>query len=396
VIVIGPPSSSTTIRTSSRGELEEAIKARLYAIADPREVGDPVYLQGLNASLGAAVDYAFSAIERGEGRAPQVPPVLLVQSRLAARNRIGLETILRRYVAGYGLLSEFAIAEGLHGDVTGGLPLGRLLRGQAAVFDRLITAVSEEHAREAAARTASSEQRRAQRIQRLLAGEAIDSAEFDYPFEDWHLGLIGVGSAAQDVLRDLAAQLDKRLLVVRRDDEVLWAWLGSRRGIAATEFERLASLSLPREVTLALGEPARGLSGWRFSHLQAKAALWVALRWRQSLMRYADIALVASIMQDDLLATWLRQRFLMPLSREADGAAHLLDTLRAYFAANHNGASAAAALGVSRQTIHNRLQTIESRLGCSLTEYVTELAAALRLDEVSRAIQKSAAEPAGA
>jgi DNA-binding PucR family transcriptional regulator len=54
-------------------------------------------------------------------------------------------------------------------------------------------------------------------------------------------------------------------------------------------------------------------------------------------------------------------------------------TLRAYFAAERNVSSAAAALGVRRQTITSRLHVIEERLGRSLGVYATELDAALRL-----------------
>ncbi|MBA3865218.1 MAG: helix-turn-helix domain-containing protein [Solirubrobacterales bacterium] len=58
-------------------------------------------------------------------------------------------------------------------------------------------------------------------------------------------------------------------------------------------------------------------------------------------------------------------------------------TLRAYFAANRNGASAAAALGVSRQTVKNRLRAAEELIGRGLTECAADLETALRLEKVS-------------
>src|SRR5690348_12947514 len=58
-------------------ELRSAVATRVYAIADPHEVSDPAYLEGLNAALAAAVDYRLAVLEVGERRAPAVPEVLL-------------------------------------------------------------------------------------------------------------------------------------------------------------------------------------------------------------------------------------------------------------------------------------------------------------------------------
>jgi hypothetical protein len=55
-----------------------------------------------------------------------------------------------------------------------------------------------------------------------------------------------------------------------------------------------------------MGEPARGIDGWRLSHRQAKAALPTALRAPEAFVRYGDVALLAATLADDLLATSLR------------------------------------------------------------------------------------------
>lgn len=47
----------------------------------------------------------------------------------------------------------------------------------------------------------------------------------------------------------------------------------------------------------------------------------------------------------------LGQLYLEPLARERDGGQMARETLRAYFGAERNGASAAPVLGVSRQTV---------------------------------------------
>jgi DNA-binding PucR family transcriptional regulator len=61
----------------------------------------------------------------------------------------------------------------------------------------------------------------------------------------------------------------------------------------------------------------------------------------------------------------------------------LYETLREYIAAEYNVSSAAAALGVVRGTVVNRLQTIEERLGRTLHPCSAELQIALLLDELT-------------
>jgi DNA-binding PucR family transcriptional regulator len=108
----------------------------------------------------------------------------------------------------------------------------------------------------------------------------------------------------------------------------------------------------------------------------------IALRSPQVLVRYADVALLASILQDDLLATSLQQLYLAPLGAERDGGQALRETLRAYFAAERNVSSAAAALAVSRQTVINRLRTIEQRFDRPLNKCAAEVEAALSLEDL--------------
>jgi DNA-binding PucR family transcriptional regulator len=60
----------------------------------------------------------------------------------------------------------------------------------------------------------------------------------------------------------------------------------------------------------------------------------------------------------------------------------LRETLRAYFSAEQNASSAAAALGVHQQTITNRLHAIEAQLGYPPSLRRAELEAALRIEDL--------------
>ncbi len=367
-----------------RLEIEQAVLTRVYAVSDPAETSAPEYVDGLRAAVCAAVEYGLAVVVCGEERPPPVPAALLSQARVAARNGVDLDVVLRRYFAGYALLGDFLIGEAERDGLLDGPMLKRLLRTQATIFDRLLAAVSAEYTREAVEPPGSSAQRRAERIQRLLDGELVDTPELTYDFNAFHLGMIACGPRAAEGIRDLAGGLDCRLLLIDRAEATAWAWLGSRRRLDPAELERLVVSNLSGALCMAIGEPGQGLAGWRLTHRQAAAALPVARRSHIGFVRYADVALLASMCQDDLLAASLHELYLRPLERERDGGEVAKETLRAYFGAGRNVSSAAAALGVSRQAVTSRLRAIAERLGRPLGICASELEAALRLEELGR------------
>jgi hypothetical protein len=372
-----------------RAEIEAATLARVYAISDPTEVEDPAYVAGLRAAVSAGLDYGLAAIEAPRARGPlpgPVPAELLAQARYAAGLGVSLDTVLRRYFAGYTVLGDFIVAEAEQEGEIAAPELQQALRGEAALFDRLVAAVAEEYSREAEGPSRGAEQRRAARVRMLLGGELVDTSEFDYDFAAHHVGVLGTGATAEDAIRQLASRLDRRLLIVRPTEEVVWAWMGGRLEIAWSDLQTIASSSVWEGAPLALGEPTTGLTGWRLTHLQAKAARPFALR-RGGIVLYSSVAILASLLQDDLFATFLRD-LLKPFEEDRDGGKTARETLRAYFAAERNVSSAAAALGVSRRTVANRLRAIEERFGCPLGGIGVEMELALRLDQL-----ETAAEP---
>ncbi len=362
-------------------EIQAAVATRVYAISDPQEVADPAYLQGLNAALAAAVEHRLAVLEAGERHSPPLPPILLAQARLDARDGVSLDTVLRRYFAGNALFGDFVVAEAERAEVPSS-DLRRLLAAQATLGDRLLDAVSAEHTREAQTRPNNAAERRRECVKRLLAGELVDRSELSYDLDARHLALIAKGEGAPEAMRTLAERLDRRLLAVCREEEPIWAcWLGGRQPLAVEQALRaLGEIPLDR-VFVTVGEPGEGLAGWRLSHRQAKAALPIAERRGQSVVRYADVALLAAVLTDDLAATSLRQLYLEPLERARDGGKTTRKTLRAYFATERNISSTAAVLGVDRRTVTNRLRAVEDLFGRPLKDFATELETAVQLDD---------------
>jgi hypothetical protein len=361
------------------------------------------YLEGLRVAVAAAVDYALAGIDSMQAGEP-IPVEAVTQARRAARGGTGLDTVLRRYVVGHALLLDFVVeeAERVMPGAGGARHLRALLHGQAALLDRLMVGVAREHAAETERAEHSHEHLRLGLVRALLAGEPVDSAELGYAFDLEHLGVIVRGPGAREALRGLAHRLDRRLLCVVRDEATVWGWLAGRRALRSGELERAASAEANHRggvntvrgreppsagissagISFAVGEPARGIEGWRLTHRQAQAALVVALRRPRPLTRYSEVALLAAALRDETLAGSLTHIYLSPLMGARKGGAVLRKTLHAYFAAERNASSAAAALGIARNTIESRLRAVEERLGRSLPSCAAELEVALQLDEL--------------
>jgi hypothetical protein len=367
-----------------RPEIEQAALTRVHAIADPKESADPEYTQGLRTAIAAAIAYGIDALERSEDRATPIPTALLSQARLAARNRIPLETVLRRYFAGYTLLGDFVLEEAERAGIGSGTPLKRLLRTQAALFDRMIAAVTGEYGREQG-RPKSIVERRAELVSRLLDGELVSASELGYEVEAWHLGIVTIDTEGEQAVRALASALDRRVLIVPRIDRATWVWLGGRERLHLDDLEQaLSTVSGP----LAVGEQAKGRHGWRTTHLQAKAVFAIALRARE-LTRYANKGLLAAVAADDLLPEFLTDRYIAPLRANRNGGKDALATLRAYIASERNISASAALLNASRRTVANRLTAIEKRLGRPLGSIGAELDLALRLEQLESMVADS-------
>jgi PucR-like helix-turn-helix protein/diguanylate cyclase with GGDEF domain len=366
-----------------RTEIVQAVRTRSETLLEPVRGLDPEFMEAQRAAVGAAVDFGIDAVEFGEDRCREVPAIFHAQARLNARSAVSLDMMMRRYFAGYVLLGDFLMREADKCSLDG-LVLQCIMRDTAAVFDRLISTIAEEYQREAQGLTTSPEERRAARVRALLSGELLEAADIDYEFDDWHLGMVATGECAPDALKELARSLNRRLLHVRSEDDTVWGWLGGRRPVQADRLEEELASLWPEQLSLALGEPARGLPGWRLTHRQAQAVMPVARRTGSGWVRYADSALLASFLQDDLLVTSLQERYLVPLAAERDGGEVLRETLRAFFAADRNASSAAAMLGVNRHTVTNRLRIVEERVGRSLTSAGAEIEAALRLHELEQ------------
>lgn len=296
----------------------------------------------------------------GLERAAPIPLDLVRQARVAARHRIPLDTALGRFTMAKEHLTDLLVAEAIEFGV-GDLAAVRVaIAAQSAAFERLFKAAGEEYRVEAGSRPSSPEAGRVERAERLLARERVDPSPLHYELEGHHLGLFAASAEARSLVVALAKEIDCRSLVLTRSSDELWAWLGRTKDppdpqVVQDWIAREGSTYLP----IAVGEPSSAHEGWCLTHEQARSAVWVARARNAPVVAYADVVMVVAARRDQLTMNTLRERYLLPLADVRNGG-DIRAALRAYFSCDKSKTAAAATLGVSRQTLDDRIKKAET------------------------------------
>lgn len=342
--------------------------------------GDPGEVRKV---VQAVLEHGFRVVEGREERHP--PPEVVTHARELAWKAVRTHTAIRRYDAGAGVFKEHLrqaassvkpYSAAGHADAERAVERG---------FKQLLDQVEAEHTQEEQWLKSSPEARKLDRVKQILSGELIHPPEdLGYDFTATHIGVVGSGPGADNEIRHLAQVLGGQLLIVQASPNQFWAWVGLKRSSSAG---RLDDGGLEAKwgpsVCMAIGEAADGLPGWSCTHRQAKAALPVAIRGDNSVIRYADVAHLAPTANDELAQNFLRQSYLIPLGSTRVAGLTLRNTLRAYLDAGQSPSAAAATLGVTRQAVSQHVQKAEERLGFSLrSRQAGSLHLALQLEEL--------------
>ncbi len=366
-------------------ELAKLVHAQICAIVPCSQAdADLEYHEDSLAAVEALLQMSLAASGSELSQLAPAPHVVLVQTRRAVGLGVGLGTLLRRCAALHDRFMELVEEQAEHACCPDrGAVLGHLRRRHAALIASLALQVEEEYRRESENLARSPDRDRFQVVQRLLAGESDALAGLSYDLDTWHLGMIAIGPACTRLLRAAEAATGRPLLLVKCDEKTVWAWLGARNKPPAGTLAALASVAVDHEASLAVGEPARMLEGFRLTHWQAQEALQFTRVAGQAFTRYADVALVTPWLRKPTAARALVECYLWPLLNEQHRrGAVLRETLRAYFAEGRNATAAAGALCISRRTMCKRMERIEEALGARLHTHQPELELALRLDRL--------------
>lgn len=307
-----------------------------------------------------------------------------------------IDTVGARAVAEVGelklLLSGYRVAQMslwdawldlVEREVEDGAQRQQLLRHGSEYFFRyaglLSDYVTDIYQRELEHSVRSGEQRRFHAIRTLLEGESLAGAQLDVDLEQHHLGLIGWGEGAEAAMRELAAALGRPLLVIGPLNKNWWGWLSGSRQLDPPQERELGRFRPAGLARLALGLEGYGEAGFRASNRQALRARWVARNSGAQVVSYADVAVEALASENLHDARAFVAHELRGIEDDSTASQRIRETIVAYFAADHNAASAAAALGVHHQTVANRLRAAEERLGHPVGARRVELETALRL-----------------
>jgi PucR C-terminal helix-turn-helix domain/GGDEF-like domain len=371
-------------------EIEAAIFTYLRDFTGPVADDNSEYMLGMRNAIGASIEFGLKVIQHGEEWEGPIPSAVLAQARRSAREGVELDAVLRRYAVGDKLFEEFVVEE------ADGVPyhaLRLVLGGQVTQIDRLLQTIAGEYRRELEKTHRSPARRLTRLVRRLLDDDRlIDLNQLDYDFEAVHLGAIIKGPMAEKHTRTITAAFGHRALVVSCEEQTAWAWLGGRRELAAQDFEHHFLAHAPAELSLAVGEPGRGIAGWRLTHHEAQAATQVMLRRPERVVRSRDVLLLAAMLRDEKLATSLLRKYVAPLD-SSGGGGPLRETVRAYLATGNNAASTASALRMDRSTVYRHLRKVEEQLGRLLPSCQAELRIALELEELEGQPRPTASAP---
>lgn len=364
---------------SRRREIEDELVTRFRAAALAGIEIDADDIAWFRSVVPDTVSGMVTVLEEGDRWSGNLPPSIVAQIQYGAQRGALLEDVLRGFAMVGTVFFEFfaeRIAELPHAKDA----LRYLASWQSSNQVRIMEAFATEYAKEVERLNRSPSRHLAERVEGLLAGGSASYTDLGYDLDSCHLGLIAVGTRAELECRTLAEHLGCDLLVLPREENTVWAWLGSPHQVELAQLERLVKSKA--SLSLAAGEPRHGLDGWRLTHREARAALGVAVLEPGQLVRYSNVALVADALRNDAMSRSLADRYLVPLNRHRDSE-HLRTTMRAYLDRDCNAASAASALGVNRHTVQRRLKRIEEAIGEPLSQCRAELDVALRLERLT-------------
>ena len=356
----------------------------------PELTGDPervalarLAARALLAEFGAALQ---NDVDHAQFHAPAT--AIAFAQRLA-REGIRLAVMLRAYRLGQEVVFERAarLAERISDADERASAITGIVALSFRYADGAMSDVSSHYDAERERVTRGSDLRRQALVRDLLAGLAVDRSEVElklgYRLDGDHQGVVawgsvGDGEALARAARQVATALGEgRALVIDDPSGHATAWV-QPSAVDEIRLDREAERLRTDKIQVAIGEPARGLTGFSATKRQADLARSVAeLRPDHTITRYADVALATVLLRDRDVARSFAQEELGRLAHGTRDAAQLRATLAAFYGATQDQSRTARALGLHRNTIANRLRRAEELLGHGIGERVRETEAAL-------------------
>jgi DNA-binding PucR family transcriptional regulator len=323
------------------------------------------------------------------------PVAALEHARHMAARGEGINATLRFYRLGHAYFWE-RWAEAMGAQVDDPVRLVELLRDASAFVFAFLDVISGEVSAELLAERDRRQRRvtalREDVVQAILAGEHVDVARAErtlgFGFQNPQFAFIcwtddepgALEPAAEAVI---AAVEGSQWLLISQGAAELAGWVSAPRvERPAPPVLTAAIAQAAAGVRVAVGGVASGLEGFRSSHDQARRARRVArlaARGAPSVTRFEDVALLDLLSCDLPAARAFVAVELGGLASRDERAGELREFMLLYLIAGDSHTSAAATLGVHRNTARQRLQRAEELRGRPVTQHRSELLAALVL-----------------
>lgn len=343
---------------------------------------DPVLRAAENETITTSVRDILDGITEERPPPERASDTRLREARLAAQAGVDLHALLRTSRVGQALTWDciLEVADELIPDTAQRLPVLRhVSHYHFAWNDRVTASIIEAYQTEYHAFYLQGRDRKRRALVRdLLAGIPVNEAALGYALRGRHLGVIAWGSAPETTIKKAASSLGWQALVVSGAAGTVVGWLG-RSNTSASADSDLATVEVPPETFLAVGQYANDVEGMQRSYRQAWQAYRVARLHPQPLTRYATVALEALVLRDLPAVRDFVVEQLGPLYGGDERARVLRETLRAYFVNGQNAASAAAEIGIHERTVAYRLRAAEKVLERPIVTSRDELSMALRM-----------------
>ena len=343
----------------------------------------------LQASIGENLDTALRALI--DARAPdsiEAPAAAVDYARRLAQQDVPAVLLIRAYRVGQARFLRHCIEELLRqssGDHLEGLATLEMIETVSDYVDRVVEQVLTTfgQARDDWLRDRSAVL--AMRVRELLASRPVDVGATEhtlgYRLDQHHVGIVAwvdepPAADALERIRRVVGTLGRDLgcpatpLVVPADESSAWAWIPSKLSLARTKELDAATTSEPT-VSLAVGEPARGIDGFRRSHRQAMSARGVALAagdQRSPITPFVDVAPIAMLCADlDSARAWIHET-LGELAVDSSRNEGLRETARVFLQTGGSYTATAEQMFLHRNTAQYRVRKAEEVRGRPLRD----------------------------
>jgi len=245
-----------------------------------------------------------------------------------------------------------------------------------AYHHRMVSVSVEEYGLIAEASARGMTDRRIRIVRQILEStglgdEEAQSHRLGYKLAVHHVGFVLWADVADDDIDDdttahllrtsrrwLAEVGCVHPLLLPGDGRTMWAWQSSARS------PRLDELPVPEApLRVAVGQPARGIHGFRVTHHEAQAARRVAQQFGldKGVVHHADVETLSLITNDDEAINRYLTHKLGSLTATDTRTAELREALRVFLAAGGRINDAASQLGIHRNTLARRVETAVER-----------------------------------